>query len=167
VHDAGEKRKAEEAELDDEDPAEARKRRALEAKKALDLSSFRNKPKEEIMDGELDRFWQWPEPTPLEMISPLDWWKRNRTQFPVLARLARKYLAVPASAAPVERLWSDAGIITEKRRARLKAHRVSDVLIIHHNLDLAELIVRRLFSKGDRDGDVQMTPASASSSTKH
>jgi hypothetical protein len=37
---------------------------------------------------------------------PLEWWKRNQVKYPYLARLARLYLAVPATSAPSERIWS-------------------------------------------------------------
>jgi hypothetical protein len=35
--------------------------------------------------------------------NPLLYWKENEKQFPILAKLATKYLSVPASSAPVER----------------------------------------------------------------
>ena len=36
----------------------------------------------------------------------LAWWKRNATKFPLLATLAHEYLAIPATSAPSERIWS-------------------------------------------------------------
>jgi len=50
----------------------------------------------------------------------LEWWKVNQIHFPVLYHLARKYLAIPASSAPVERLFSTAGNVITKNRQRLK-----------------------------------------------
>ena len=37
---------------------------------------------------------------------PLLWWKKNESLFPILGRLARFYLALPATSAPSERILS-------------------------------------------------------------
>ncbi|ODM90229.1 Zinc finger BED domain-containing protein 4 [Orchesella cincta] len=52
--------------------------------------------------------------------SPLVYWKRNEEVFPVLSALAKKYLAVPATSASVERLFSVAGAIIRAWRAAMK-----------------------------------------------
>ena len=41
--------------------------------------------------------------------SPLEWWARKEKQFPRLAKLAKTYLAVPATSTPSERIFSLAG----------------------------------------------------------
>jgi hypothetical protein len=55
-----------------------------------------------------------PKPT-----DPLQWWKKKQDQFPILAKLARVYLAVPATSAPSERVFSKANHIISKTRCRL------------------------------------------------
>jgi len=40
---------------------------------------------------------------------PLNWWRENEARFYGLKRLARKYLAIPATPAPSERVSSLAG----------------------------------------------------------
>jgi len=41
----------------------------------------------------------------------LEWWKANHAGFPHLSVLARRVLAIPATSAPSERLFSTAGNI--------------------------------------------------------
>ncbi|XP_062579450.1 zinc finger BED domain-containing protein 4-like [Saccostrea cucullata] len=51
--------------------------------------------------------------------SPLTYWSQNHSRFPCLSKLAQRYLAVPATSAPVERLFSVAGKIFRPERCRL------------------------------------------------
>ena len=46
---------------------------------------------------------------------PLTWWKFHETSFPIISKLARKYLAIPASTAPSERVFSTAKNILQKK----------------------------------------------------
>ena len=58
-------------------------------------------------------------------ISPLVWWKRNEGRYPTLSRMARKYLALPATSTPSERAFSIAGSIVNKKRACLLPENVN------------------------------------------
>ena len=49
-------------------------------------------------------------------IDPLEWWKMYDGQFPPIAKLARTYLAIPASSAPSERVFSRAKLIQQRQR---------------------------------------------------
>lgn len=51
--------------------------------------------------------------------NPLLFWKQNSSLFPVLSSLAKFYLAIPATSANVERLFSIAGAIARARRSSL------------------------------------------------
>jgi len=50
---------------------------------------------------------------------PLAWWATNQVNYPNVARLARKLLAVPATSVASERLFSKAGEVTTKKRNRI------------------------------------------------
>ena len=60
--------------------------------------------------------------------SPLDWWKVNGHRFPLLAGLARKYLAITATSTPAERVFSVAGLVVSRLRASLSPEHV-DMLV--------------------------------------
>lgn len=49
----------------------------------------------------------------------LSWWKQHETTLPLLARLARMVLSVPASSSSSERAFSAAGRVIEERRTGL------------------------------------------------
>lgn len=66
--------------------------------------------------------------------SPLEWWKRNSERYPVLSQLARKYLGVPATSVPCERLFSSAGRIISKQRAALKPGTAEMMVYLKANL---------------------------------
>ncbi len=50
----------------------------------------------------------------------LDWWKNHRYRFPKLAKMAKQYLAAPASTAAVERVFSAAGRMHNDLRKSMK-----------------------------------------------
>ncbi|KAG9765707.1 hypothetical protein KCU73_g314, partial [Aureobasidium melanogenum] len=57
--------------------------------------------------------------TDIEEVSDvLAWWKAHQATYPVLSQMAFDVLAIPAMSAEVERLFSSAGLVITKRRAR-------------------------------------------------
>jgi len=50
---------------------------------------------------------------------PLDWWKVHGGAHPLLANLAIRYLATPATTVACERIFSKSGLIVSKTRAAL------------------------------------------------
>ena len=74
--------------------------------------------------------------TPSQVI--LDWWKSNQVHFPILARMARIYLAIPATSAPVERLFSDLGNIITLKRSRLDPEIVSTLGFLYSNSEFVD-----------------------------
>ena len=63
----------------------------------------------EICDAELNRYRNIPK-LPMKD-DPLQWWEEHKHKFPILYRLAMKYLSIPATSAPSERVWSIASHI--------------------------------------------------------
>jgi len=64
---------------------------------------------------------------------PLAYWSTQDTKYPHLATLAAKYLAVPATSAPVERLFSIGGKIFRPDRCRLSDTVFEQLMFIHSN----------------------------------
>lgn len=56
--------------------------------------------------------------------NPLQFWKQRENIFPTLCRMAYKYLCIPATSVPSERLFSKAGLLTNQRRNRLMPKKV-------------------------------------------
>jgi hypothetical protein len=68
--------------------------------------------------------------------NPLEWWKEKELLFPRLSKLAKKFLAIPASSAPSERLFSHMNFICSKRRNRLLPGNVEKIVFLKMNRDL-------------------------------
>nr|XP_024657016.1 zinc finger BED domain-containing protein 1-like [Maylandia zebra] len=61
---------------------------------------------------------------------PLQWWAAHAGAHSQLARLARRYLATPASTVPCERLFSVAGHIVNKKRSALHSENVDKLVCL-------------------------------------
>ena len=66
--------------------------------------------------------------------NPLDWWRVNATRFPLVAKLAMQILAIPATSAPAERVFSLAGITIANDRARLLPENANELLFLREAL---------------------------------
>ena len=67
---------------------------------------------------------------------PLVFWKDNELEYPHLAKLAKKYLAIQASSAAVERLFSIAGKVFRPDRCRLKDETFERLMMIRCNAEV-------------------------------
>ncbi|KZV97167.1 hypothetical protein EXIGLDRAFT_568149, partial [Exidia glandulosa HHB12029] len=54
--------------------------------------------------------------------------QKNERDLPILARMARDYLAIPASSVSVERLFSAAGGLTTRERSSLSAKTIRECM---------------------------------------
>ena len=63
---------------------------------------------------------------------PLHWWHVHAGAYPALAALALKYLATPATTVPCERLFSQSGIIVNKKRASLTGANVNKLVCLNN-----------------------------------
>ena len=67
---------------------------------------------------------------------PLEhFWVKKKDQFPILFQLAMKYLCIPATSAPSERIFSVASKIISKFRNRISDGNAGSILFIHGNLE--------------------------------
>lgn len=69
---------------------------------------------------------------------PLLWSKSRENRFPTLSRLARKYLANPASSASSERMWSISGLLMTKQRNRMQSENITQLMFIKQNSKVTE-----------------------------
>lgn len=110
------KRKFEEIESDDEDGPSSKKfalmfgDKCVAAARKCHSTEQRNK-----VLAEMERYKA--EDVLAMTKSPLKWWKVNESRYPILALVAKKYLGIPASSVPCERVFSQAGQIVTKQRA--------------------------------------------------
>ena len=54
-------------------------------------------------------------------------------QYPTIAKLARKYLAIPGSSAPSERVFSRAKLVQQRQRWNLLPQHLEACVMIKHN----------------------------------
>ena len=85
-----------------------------------EVDTYRTTAGEQFNDGELGM-----------KANILMWWKKYAVRFPYLSRLARRYLAMPATSASVERLFSVAGQVVSAKRARLDPSTVTLLVFLH------------------------------------
>ena len=66
-------------------------------------------------------------------VDPLLWWKDHKSSYAILSQLARKYLSIPSTSVPSERLFSDAGNHISAKRTRLAPDLVDRILFLKRN----------------------------------
>ena len=84
---------------------------------------------------QLDMYLNMPQ-QPFGQCDVLSWWREQRHILPDLARMARQYLAAPASSAGVERLFSRAGRYHDARKKCTTDENIESMLIAAVNTQL-------------------------------
>ncbi|XP_037619345.1 uncharacterized protein LOC119484556 isoform X1 [Sebastes umbrosus] len=67
-------------------------------------------------------------------VEPLQWWRTKAVQFPLLATVARAYLAAPAVAGSAAQNFTQEGAgATYRKRANIPPESLDSILFLHHN----------------------------------
>jgi len=80
--------------------------------------------------SQVERYLQ--EPTTVNL--PMNYWLANKDRFPVLSALAKRYLSVPPTSVPSERVFSTAGDILTDQKSRLSTDNAEKIFILKENL---------------------------------
>ena len=64
---------------------------------------------------------------------PLGWWKENQHRFPLVSRVARRYLTIPITSTPAERVFSTAGLTVSRLRSCLTPEHVNMLVYLNKN----------------------------------
>ena len=82
-----------------------------------------------------------------DFTDPLPWWKKNQVHFPILACLARKYLCIPATEAPSERIFSTASLLLSKFRNRIDPELAGRMIFIKKKFQRYEEFLQKQTSE--------------------
>ena len=64
---------------------------------------------------------------------PFNWWLNKKDKYPILAKMARIHLAIPATSTPSERLFSDAGNLLSAKRTRMNSELFRRIMFLKRN----------------------------------
>ena len=68
----------------------------------------------------------------------LTWWRLNQEELPLLSKIARTVLSIPASSAKSERVFSTGGNVVTAKRSRLLPSKAEDLIILKENRSKVE-----------------------------
>ena len=87
---------------------------------------------EDVVKKEIQKYVK--EPKADRDSEPLKFWKVKESSYPVLSRLAKKYLAIPATSVEAERRFSDLGNLLNKRRLNMTGANVNKQLFLKNKI---------------------------------
>jgi hypothetical protein len=71
-------------------------------------------------------------------VNPLDWWRCNTDMFPKLSKIARFVLAIPATSAASERVFSRARLVMPWNRCRLSPSTLRAIMCLRDWLQVID-----------------------------
>ncbi|KAL7303447.1 hypothetical protein TKK_0004629 [Trichogramma kaykai] len=96
----------------------------------LDFDILFVKPKKSIVwMNEINKYLE--DPRPDSDTDILLWWKLHANEYPIIARMARDILCIPATSVPAERLFSEASLVLTKTRCSLKDDSLRELICIN------------------------------------
>jgi len=87
---------------------------------------------EQVVEAELSSYLMSPAIDSEE--DPLAWWRIHKVSYPKLSKVARRYLCIPATSSPSERLFSASGNVVTCQRSCLKPNKVNMLVFLAKNL---------------------------------
>jgi hAT family C-terminal dimerisation region len=84
-----------------------------------------------------------------------DFWAKKQTDFPLLSEIARSTLCIPATSAPSERVFSQAGLTITKLRASLTADNASKLIFLHDTWNIAEEYQKKRVDNSNGGSDMK------------
>lgn len=86
----------------------------------------------QTIQNEIDRYLQAPQ---VSLTSDIcDWWNTNKKYYKQLSNIAKKYLCITPSSASVERLFSQARMMTPYQRSKLSPETIQKCLVVRDNV---------------------------------
>ena len=73
-------------------------------------------------------------------LNPFEWWLSKKSKYPILTKIARIYLAAPATSTPSERLFSDAGNLLSEKRTRMDSELFKRIMFLKRNASKVDSI---------------------------
>ena len=70
--------------------------------------------------------------------NPLDWWARHANKYPLIAEMACSALALPASSAPSERVFSQAGLLMSDKCSWIAPERLETIMFLKGSWEAAD-----------------------------
>uniref|UniRef100_A0A8C4GFL5 HAT C-terminal dimerisation domain-containing protein n=2 Tax=Dicentrarchus labrax TaxID=13489 RepID=A0A8C4GFL5_DICLA len=71
--------------------------------------------------------------------NPLNWWREHECEYPLLSKLAKRYLCIPGTSVSSERVFSTAGDIITAQRSALTPEHLDQILFLNKNLKTKEV----------------------------
>ncbi|KAL7287894.1 hypothetical protein TKK_0017957 [Trichogramma kaykai] len=105
------------------------KKLKIDEEDSLDFDILLKSSTSSISEKELNNYLESPRPEPDTNI--LIWWKTYANVYPIIARIARDVLRIPATSVPVERLFSEASLVLTKNRCSLNSQDLRELICIN------------------------------------